>query len=87
MSNCCPDGYKTPWKYLNGRDLEDAHNLYLYFYDMVNDGMKGDYEDARCLYAYPAAWLLKMKEQEREIDRQGKRYVMHEKDENVEVAS
>lgn len=86
MSSCCRDGYKTPWGYLRGSDLEDARNLYLYFYDMVNDGMKPDYGDARCLYAYPAGWLAKMKAEEREIDKLGKKYSMHGEDEEVEIA-
>lgn len=69
MSQCCSDGYKTPWGYLKGRDLEDANNLYLYFYDMVNDGMKKDYGDARCLYANPREWLKKMNREERQIEK------------------
>jgi len=87
MSNCCASGYKTPWGYLKGRDLQDAHNLYLYFYDMCNDGMKPDYGDARCLYANPAGWLAKMKKEEREIDKLGKKYSMHAEDEKVIVES
>ena len=87
MSSCCRDGHKTPWGYLTGRDLMDAHNLYLYFYDMVNDGMKNDYRDARCLYAPPAGWLEKMRREEREIDKLGIKYKMHREDEAVEVAS
>lgn len=87
MSNCCRDGYQTPWGFLRGRDLEDAHNLYLYFYDMVNDGAKKDYGDARTLYAHPAGWLARMKDEEREIDKLGKKYKMHGKDEEMDVAS
>lgn len=53
MAKCCQDGYKTPWGYLKGYQAEMANNLYLYFYDMVNDGMKNDYAQGRNLYANP----------------------------------
>ena len=38
-----------------------AHNLYLYFYDMVNDGMKNDYAQGRNLFANPQKFLQDMK--------------------------
>ena len=51
--SCCGKSYKTPFGTLKGDDLETAETLYLYFYDMVNDGMETDYADGRNLYADP----------------------------------
>lgn len=36
---------------------EDAHKLYFYFYDFVNDGGISDYEQARYLWAAPRQFL------------------------------
>jgi hypothetical protein len=41
--SCCKKSYKTPFGILDGEDLEIAEQLYLYFYDMVNDGNIKDY--------------------------------------------
>ena len=38
-----------------------AESLYLYFYDMVNDGMRNDYANGRLLYADPMEFLDRMK--------------------------
>ncbi len=40
---CCKKSYKTPFGVLHGDNLEKAEQLYLYFYDMVNDGNIKDY--------------------------------------------
>jgi hypothetical protein len=87
MSRCCKNDYETPFGDLKGRELEEANDLYLYFFDMINDGAKADYGDARNLYANPKNYLLLMKEKEREIDRQGNRNVLHEEGDTVSVAS
>lgn len=41
--SCYIKSYKTPFGLLKGEDLEVAEQLYLYFYDMVNDGNRNDY--------------------------------------------
>ena len=42
-----------------------AESLYLYFYDMVNDGMRNDYANGRLLYADPMDYLDRMKTKNR----------------------
>lgn len=60
-----PRKVTTPFGDLYGQELENAESLYLYFYDMVNDGAKNDYSNARFLYADPEKFLNRMKTQER----------------------
>ena len=55
----------TPFGELYGRELKDAQSLYLYFYDMVNDGASNDYQNSRNLYADPMKYLTRMKGNER----------------------
>jgi len=43
----------------------EAESLYLYFYDMVNDGMRNDYLKGRLLYADPYDYLDRMKSSRR----------------------
>ena len=50
----------TPFGVLSGNDLQEAQSLYLYFYDMVNDGAKNDYSNARSLYSDPEKFLNRM---------------------------
>ena len=57
--------YQTPFGKLEGSKLMAAESLYLYFYDMVNDGMRNDYANGRLLYADPMDYLDRMKTSER----------------------
>jgi len=57
--------YQTPFGKLEGNQLMEAESLYLYFYDMVNDGMRNDYLKGRLLYADPYDYLDRMKSSRR----------------------
>jgi hypothetical protein len=55
---CKKTQFHTPFGILKGEEnIENAEALYLFFFDMVNDGGQDNYEEARNLYANPEFYI------------------------------